>query len=117
MLTKPFEATVYRRDEDGFRNLNNQNVLIYWPHGFGDWVFLSYILPLFEPSNRYFITRFGDDNTSIFDGSPFVTPLYLGEGSTHSGDGRSVGNQHFGLRLPENAGRDCLLQLPLALHD
>ena len=52
MQTRPYECRVFRSAEDGFENVRNAAVLIYWPHGFGDFVFLSTILPLLEPSNR-----------------------------------------------------------------
>ena len=112
MLSRPFEAEVFRRDEEGFAGLRNRRVLIYWPHGFGDWVFLSYLLPLLEPTNRYFVTRYGDDNTAVFDGSAWVTPLYVGQNSTHCRDGAEFGNAHFGLRNGERTGRSMRLALP-----
>ena len=114
MKTKSFECEVYRSWKDKFCEVRDSGVLIYWPHGFGDWVFLSSILPLMEPSNRYFVTRFGDHYTAVYDGCPAVTPLYLGHNKTRCGDGSDFGNPHFGLRSGGSGGR--ALELPLALH-
>ena len=119
MVTKPFETRVFRREEDGFANVRNANVLIYWPHGFGDWVFLSYILPLLEPTNRYFLTRFGDDNSSLYDGCEIATPIYLGHDGTRCGDGTAFGIQHFGMRgkSHEDGNGVARIELPLAAHE
>ncbi len=117
MVMKPFETRVFRASDDGFPNVRGAKVLIYWPHGFGDFVFLSYLLPLLEPSNRYFITRWGDDNTAVFDGCAWVRPLYVGQNSAHCRDGADFGNAHFGMRKAERMGRTMRLDLPLALHE
>ena len=114
MKTRPYECRVYRSAEDGFPAVRDTAVLIYWPHGFGDWVFLSHILPLLEPSNRWFVTRFGDDNTSLYDGCASATPLYLGHNETRCGDGADFGNADFGLRT--GGGGPRTLELPLGLH-
>ncbi len=114
MKTRPYECRVYRSAEDGFPEVRDTAVLIYWPHGFGDWVFLSHILPLLEPSNRWFVTRFGDDNTALYDGCAIATPLYVGHNGTRCGDGADFGNAHFGLRA--GGGGMRTLRLPLALH-
>lgn len=116
MWKKPYEARVFGNGQDGFSDIRNSNVLFYWPHGFGDWVFLSYILPLLEPTNRYFITRFGDHNTAMMDGCAHVTPLYIGENQTDSG--ARAGCEHLGLRLPtQRSDGTKTLQLPLALYN
>lgn len=114
MKTRPYECRVYRSAEDGFPEVRDAAVLIYWPHGFGDWVFLSSILPLMEPTNRYFVTRFGDDTTALYDGCTIATPLYVGHNGTRCADGADFGNAHFGLRT--GGGGLRTLTLPLALH-
>lgn len=114
MKNRHFECQVYRSPKDKFWDVRDSGVLIYWPHGFGDWVFLSSILPLMEPSNRYFVTRFGDHYTAVFDGCALATPLYLGHNKTRCGEGSDYGNPHFGLRSSGVGFR--ALELPLALH-
>ncbi len=114
MKTRPYECRVYRSAEDSFPAVRDSAVLIYWPHGFGDWVFLSHVLPLLEPSNRYFITRFGDHSTALYDGCRIATPLYVGHNETRCGDGADFGNPHFGLRRDGSGTRT--LKLPLGLH-
>ena len=77
-------------DRGDFASIRKENVLIYWPHGFGDLVGLGYVLPLLEPSNRYWITRFGDDYLSVMDGSEYVTPVFVGgPPAVLAGDGDS----------------------------
>lgn len=109
-LTLPLRA--YTHDRGGFEAVRDRNVLIYWPHGFGDWVHLSYILPLLEPSNRYWITRFGSDNVSVFDGARGVTPVYLGGHATHEGDRHASGLRHFGIRYEDVCGDELSFCMP-----
>jgi hypothetical protein len=116
MRTAPWSARVYSHDQGDFRNVRDSNVLVYWPHGFGDWVQLASVISLLDDSNRYWITRFGDDNTSVFDGHPHVTPLYLGYSSTHCRDGDAFANRHFGIRYEDITGDELELQLPTTLH-
>ncbi len=111
--TQPWDMICHTHDRGSFKDLKNQNILIYWPHGFGDQIFLSYIIPLFEPSNRYFITRFGDDNVYIHDGNNYITPITTGFNSTHCGDGKKYGCRHFGLTYEEVDGRNKTLDLPI----
>ena len=87
MVSQVLQMRVFRERLEGFGQVRDTGVLIYWPHGFGDFVFLATILPFLEPSNRYFITRFGDNNTAVFDGCELLTPLYLGFDSTACQDG------------------------------
>ena len=75
---------MYVVGEDQFKMLTNSKVLIYFPHGVGDWVFLSQILPYLDPSNEYFVTRIGDHNVSLFDGCEHATPIYSGIADTHA---------------------------------
>jgi hypothetical protein len=108
MHTKPYECRVITRAQD-FRPLRNAHVLIYWPHGFGDWVFLSLILGQLDQSNRYYVTRFGDDFISLFDGCDIAKPIYCGADETDCADGAKWDNQHFSKK------NDRVL-LPLAAH-
>ena len=57
-----------REDRGRFAALRDKRVLIYWPHGLGDWVHFGAVAPLLEPSNVYAITRFGDDYVALFEG-------------------------------------------------
>lgn len=115
MLTQSYPLRVLTHDRGNFKSLSGANVLIYWPHGFGDWVFLSYLLPLLSPKNRYWVTRFGDDSSSILEDSRWATPLYLGTNSPLCGDGDGFGCRHFGLSYDSIDGDRRLLSLPLAL--
>ena len=117
MLTAPWCASVHSHDQGDFRSVHDSNVLIYWPHGFGDWVQFAAVAPLLEASNRYWITRFGDDNTSLFEGHVNVAPVYIGHSSTRCGDGEAFGNHHFGLRYEDIDGDERDLELPLALYE
>ena len=99
METLTYRMRVFRHDNEGFRSLKNANILIYWPHGVGDFVFLGYILPLLEPTNRYWVTRFGDDMVSVMEGNELITPIYTG--LVKANDGRNLGHRHFGLKYDE----------------
>lgn len=117
MQTVTYQARVFTHDRGGFKDVRNANVLIYWPHGFGDWVQLSYILPLLEPSNRYWVTRFGDDNVSVMENDAQVTPVYLGTNSAHCGDGNDFGCHHFGMSYDGSDGSVQELRLPDTLYE
>src|SRR5215469_13125610 len=82
-----------REDRGRFADLRDARVLVYWPHGLGDWVHLSTIAPLLERSNTYAITRFGDDYVSLMDGNRYFTPLYSGVRAP--GDGAEQGARHL----------------------
>ncbi|MHB8521774.1 MAG: hypothetical protein ACYDH9_13575 [Limisphaerales bacterium] len=115
LWSRPYRAAFFRDVGGRFKSVTNANVLIYWPHGFGDWVFLSYILPLLEPSNHYWITRFGDDTVCLMEDNDWITPLYMGVQSPSCDHGGAVRNRHFGI-LPETEDgteREFLFPLPL----
>ena len=103
-------VTAVREDRGRFAALRDRRVLIYWPHGLGDWVHLSTILPLLEPSNAYAVTRFGDDYVSVMEGNRCIEPFW--SGVRPPGDGSSLGVPHFGLRLKDCNGRKRSLALP-----
>lgn len=105
---------VYNPDRAGCDRIKNSNIFLYWPHGFGDWVFLGYVLPLLGNGNRFWISRFGDDNVSLFEGSPDVTPVYTGHNRCN--DGEPYGNRHFGLLRDSFDGSPKEVHLPVSLH-
>lgn len=108
-------VTAVREDRRRFAALRDRRVLIYWPHGLGDWVHLSTILPLLERSNAYAIARFGDDYVSLMEGNGFVEPLWSGIRAPD--DGRRLGTPHLGLRLKDCNGRNRSLALPSPLAE
>lgn len=117
LFTREYEARIITHDRGSFAKTRNAKVLIYFRHGLGDWVTLSYILPLLDRSNRYWITRFGDDYTSVMQSSDYVTPIYLGSNTIQCGDGKAYHNQHFGMDLDLADGSTRIMNLPLSLHD
>ncbi len=103
-------------EKDGaFAAVRNSRVLIYWPHGFGDFVHLSYVIPLLEPSNEYFITRFGDDFVHLYDEGERVTPMYSGDRSIGNGSAFGV-PAHFGLDMDKIANRVERIEIPEPLR-
>jgi hypothetical protein len=104
-----------REDRQRFADLRGARVLIYWPHGLGDWVHLGAIAPLFEQSNTYGITRFGDDYASVMEGNRFLSPLRSGVRAP--GDGSERGAAHFGLTLSACNGGRVSLTLPEPLDE
>lgn len=94
-----------------FARVRDANVLIYWPHGLGDWAFLSYVLPLLEPSNRYWVTRYGDDYVALFDRNPHARPVYTGVNGIS--DGSAFGARHLGIDWKRIDGRIRAIDAPL----
>ncbi len=105
-------VTALREDRGRFARLSEARVLVYWPHGMGDWVHLGHVLPLLEPSNQYAVTRFGDDYVSMMEGSG-AQALY--SGVRVPGDGAELGDRHFGVALRECNGGRLRLRLPAVL--
>lgn len=109
------ELPVYGNHHGAFAQLRNSRVLIYWPHGFGDFVHLSYIVPLLEPSNQYFLTRFGDDFVHLYDEGEIVTPIYAGTRTI--GNGTNIGARaHLGLDVDRIRNRAHRLHVPEPLR-
>src|SRR5579871_6799658 len=106
----PFALRAMREDRGRFAALRDARVLIYWPHGLGDWVTFGAVAPLLEPSNAYAIARFGDDYVSVMDGNAIVEPLH--SGVRQIGDGGAFGKPHFGLRLRDCNGRTVTIEVP-----
>ena len=104
-------------DERGgaFAALRNRRILIYWPHGLGDFVHFSYVAPLLNPTNRYYLTRFGDDFVHLYDEGEIVTPMYSGQAAI--GDGSLFGARHFGLDFRRLRNREEGLFVPEPLFD
>lgn len=117
MYARLYPMRAYSQDGGAFPAVRDANVLLYFPHGFGDWVQVCSILPILEPSNRYWITRFGDDNTALMEGHATVHPLYLGAHSVHSGNGAAYHNENFGLDYDQLDGTERELKLPLPLYE
>jgi hypothetical protein len=91
------ELDVYGDDAGRFPNVRGRRVLIYWPHGLGDFVHLGLVAPLLEPSNEYFITRFGDTYLHLYDGCETIRPILSGR--MQLGDGTPDVSAHLGLAL------------------
>jgi hypothetical protein len=102
-----------REDRGRFAALRARRVLVYWPHGLGDWVTFGAIAPLLERSNAYAIVRFGDDYVSLMEGNELVEPLLSGVRAP--GDGDAFGAPHLGLSLRQCDGRERDVALPAPL--
>jgi hypothetical protein len=102
-----------REDRGRFAALREQRILIYWPHGMGDWVHFGHVAPLLDDSNAYAITRFGDDYVSVLEGSQLVRAL--SSGVRAPADGAALGPAHLGLTLRQCSGRNVELKVPLPL--
>ncbi|HTA37590.1 MAG TPA: hypothetical protein VK760_00870 [Candidatus Acidoferrales bacterium] len=103
-----------REDRGRFAALHDSRVLVYWPHGLGDFATLSVIAPLFEPSNAYAIARFGDDYTSLMDGDRIFKPLC--SGVFKPTDGSFLGTRNLGLDIKRCDGREVELRCPHTLE-
>ena len=104
-----------REDRGRFAAVRNARVLVYWPHGLGDWVHFGAVAPLLEPSNTYAITRFGDDYVSVMEGHAPVLPLFSGVMAPSTGAPNAP--QHFGLDLRQCDGRRATLEVVPPLRD
>lgn len=103
-----------REDRGRFAALRNERVLIYWPHGLGDWAHLSAVLPLLEPSNAYAIARFGDDYSAVLDGCPYVRTLRSGVRAPDNGAAAGALNLGLHLRRLDGSRREIAVPEPLA---
>lgn len=117
MNTKPVELRACTHDRGGFSRLKDERILLYWPHGFGDWVQFSLVLPFLEKSNHYWMTRFGDDSVSVMEGLRWVKPVYLGINSPHCDDGGAFGLKHFRMNYDQVCGERMRLEVPTSLFD
>jgi hypothetical protein len=103
-----------REDRGRFAVLRDSRVLVYWPHGLGDFATLGAIAPLLEPSNAYAIARFGDDYTSLMEGGRILTPLCSGVAAPT--DGSFLGARNLGVEIKRCDGRELELNLPPTLE-
>lgn len=109
------EMPVYSDDGRLFGAVTNRRVLIYWPHGFGDFVHLSLVVPLLEPTNEYYLTRFGDDFVHLYDCGERVLPIF--SGLRAPGTGAELGARpHFGLDLDHPPDAVTRLDVPEPLR-
>ena len=103
-------ARAMREDRGRFAAVRDARVLVYWPHGLGDWTHLGAIGALLDPSNRYAIARFGDDYSSIMEGNPHFSPLSSGVRVPCYGG--EFGAEHLGVSLRKLRGGSVELVLP-----
>lgn len=108
-------ARAMREDRGRFAGVRDARVLIYWPHGLGDWVHLGAILPLLEPSNAYAVVRFGDDYGSLLENDPLVT--LLPSGARAPGTGAEFGCAHLGVDRRRLRGAAVTLSVPSPLEE
>ncbi len=108
------ELPVYDERGGAFARLRDRRVLIYWPHGLGDFVHLSYVAPLLEPSNTYYLTRFGDDFVHLYDEDAIVNPLYSGQRAVDDGSSRDA--RHLGVNFKKIRNREMRLNVPEPLR-
>ncbi len=112
-LTHIEVARAMREDRGRFARLRDARVLVYWPHGLGDWVHLGAILPLLEPSNAYAVARFGDDYAAVMENDRCATPLTSGVRAPNTG--AELGAPHLGVDLRRLRGGPATLRLPAPL--
>ncbi|MGC1381941.1 MAG: hypothetical protein WA814_13075 [Candidatus Baltobacteraceae bacterium] len=115
MSGAPMVLPAMREDRGRFARLSGVGALVYWPHGLGDWVHLGHVLPLLEPSNRYAVTRFGDDYVSLMEGSTAAYAIFSGVRAPS--DGSSLGAPHLGLRLRRCNGSRVRIEVPAPLDE
>jgi hypothetical protein len=101
---------VYDERRHAFARLKNERILIYWPHGFGDFVHFGYVVPLLEPSNTYAITRFGDDFVHLYDTARGIAAL--ASGVRAAGDGSAQGARHLGIDWKRIRNRPAGVHVP-----
>lgn len=94
-----------------FAKLRNARVLIYWPHGFGDFVHLGYLLPLLDASNQYWIARYGDDFSELYRENRFAATLRTGLRSIENPFGTSARDFHLGVNYGSANGNLTTLAL------
>ena len=84
--------------------LNNENILIYFPHGLGDWVMFNNITPFLN--NNIFMSRYGDNYSSIMEDSEKITPIYCGVNNVHSEQSDFISSNNFDT-LPRSILEKC----------
>jgi hypothetical protein len=101
---------VYDERHQAFARARNERILVYWPHGFGDFVHFGYVAPLLDQSNSYHITRFGDDFVHLYDGARGISPLL--SGVAQIGDGSAHGARHLGIDWKRIRNREADVDFP-----
>jgi hypothetical protein len=109
-LSRLTVARAMREDGGRFAGLRESRVLIYWPHGLGDWTHLGAIGALLDPSNTYAVARFGDDYSSIMEGNPHIAPL--SSGVRAPSNGAELDAMHLGVELRRLRGGSVNIVLP-----
>jgi hypothetical protein len=117
LRTRSLTLPVYGRECGTFRELLDARILVYFPHGIGDWAQFAYLLALLEPSNRYWMTRYGDDFVALIDGCGFAGAAYTGVSSVDNDFGGAFGNRHFGIELHTLDGTPHRICLPERLSE
>lgn len=108
------EIEVFDERRGAFAEARNRRVLIYWPHGLGDFVHLSYLPHLLEPSNTYYLTRFGDDFVHLYDEGEILHPLLSGVRAIS--DGSEFGARHLGVNFKKIRNRSMHVEIPEPLR-
>jgi hypothetical protein len=109
---------LFTHDRGDFASIRNERVLIYWPHGFGDLVGLGYILPLLEPTNELWLTRFGDDYVALMEGNEYVFPVFTGSPpAVCAGNGESLKLRDLGMAYDTINGGEQKVVLPRSVYD
>lgn len=117
MLTRRQNIRVMSHEVGDFSSMSGHNILIYLPHGFGDWIHFSHVLPYLNRSNNYWMTRFSDDTVALMDGSGYCKPFYLGVKSANCDNGGTFENRHFHIDYHEIDGGAMDIQVPIPLSD
>lgn len=107
---KTVSLPVYDERRGRFAKLTGRNVFVYWPHGLGDWAHLGLILPFLEPSNRYTVSRYGDDYVALLDGNAYASPSYTGVRAIS--DGSDAGARHLDVNWKRINGRVRRIAIP-----
>ncbi|HEY5348990.1 MAG TPA: hypothetical protein VIJ64_04630 [Candidatus Lustribacter sp.] len=101
---------VYDERRRAFSHVRGERVLIYWPHGLGDFVHFGYVAPFLDPTNTYAITRFGDDFVHLYDGACGIEPVLSGVAAI--GDGAAQGARHLGIDWKRIGNRPADVAFP-----
>ncbi len=113
-MTRRIRIPVFDERHSAFSQLHDARILVYWPHGLGDFVHLGTILPALDPSNAYTVTRIGDDFVSMLDDAHGVSALQTGIRGID--DGSAYGSRHLGINFKHicNGPMDVILPSPFA---
>lgn len=96
LIFKKHQITVIKSFREA-ATLNGERILVYFPHGLGDWVMFNSIVQFLSKNNEVFLTCFGDDYVSIQEGS-IIKPAYSGINNPHTEDGSVFSKLHFNFK-------------------